>query len=157
VFAGTCRPYYGVTGLLFSVAKMSQGDQFRAIAFGFVQAEQRRLTFVPVQSVSRRLISKQSSCTCHKFRTLSILTSSNSYEQLMHSNNNSKSTMVHPVSKGKSSKSARKESISNLRRKRFFILVKILLHRLERDDPEGFTRAKEVGFLYHVPLPWCHN
>lgn len=55
--------------------------------------------------------------------------------------------MVPPVSKRKSSKSARKESISNLRRKRFFILVKILLHRLERDDPEGFTRAKEVGSL----------
>lgn len=53
----------------------------------------------------------------------------------------------------KSSKSVRKECISQMRRKRFFILVKILLKRLERDDPEGFMRAKEVRSLRCHFLP----
>ena len=55
------------------------------------------------------------------------------------------------VAKAKSSSSAASRSptskISQLRRKRFFVLVRILLKRLERDDPEGYERAKEVSII----------
>ena len=37
--------------------------------------------------------------------------------------------------------------VAQLRRKRFFVLVRILLKRLERDDPEGYRRAKEVSVI----------
>ena len=38
--------------------------------------------------------------------------------------------------------------VSQLRRKRFFVLLRILLKRLERDDPEGYERAKEVSIIW---------
>ena len=41
--------------------------------------------------------------------------------------------------------------VAQLRRKRFFVLVRILLKRLERDDPEGYRRAKEVSVIAFSP------
>ena len=56
------------------------------------------------------------------------------------------------VAKARSCSSAASRSptskVSQLRRKRFFVLVRILLKRLERDDPEGYERAKEVSIIW---------
>ena len=53
------------------------------------------------------------------------------------------------VARAKSSSATRPtiSKVAQLRRKRFFILVRILLKRLERDDPEGYKRAKEVSIM----------
>ena len=45
--------------------------------------------------------------------------------------------------------------VSQLRRKRFFVLIRILLKRLERDDPEGYERAKEVSIIWSIEQSSC--
>ena len=59
------------------------------------------------------------------------------------------------VAKARSSTSSYRPTttskVAQLRRKRFFVLVRILLKRLERDDPEGYRRAKEVSVIAVAP------